>query len=181
MSVSCPLCYYDRNSDKSDFCEVCGTEINGSEILSHQLPTPTENQVISAANLSTPTMSQTLAPPTLEIAKNIGLAKLIPKQVGAPIPEFILDSERAIAGKFDPHTGPVEIDLSGFYGTENVTPQHAEIYLEEGQWKIQDLDSTTGTFIKSFGSSKYQKVTTPQNLNSGDEITIGNIRLLFQM
>jgi len=176
MSVSCPLCYYDRNPNNSEFCEVCGTEITGSKTVE----TPKEKLIMALQNSGTPTTIQTLPPPTWENPKNVGLAKLIPKQVGAPIPEFILDSERAIAGKFDPNTGPVEIDLSGFYGAENVSPQHAEIYLESGEWKIKDFGSTTGTFIKSFGASGYEKIIGPKTLNSGDEITIGNIRLLFQ-
>ena len=176
MSISCSLCYYDRNPNNSKFCEVCGTEITRSQTIE----TPKENQIIAPQNYGIPTKIQTMPPPTLEFSKNVGLAKLIPKQVGAPIPEFMLDSERAIAGKFDPNTGPVEIDLSGFYGAENVSPQHGEIYLENGEWKIKDLGSTTGTFIKSFGASGYEKIVSPKTLNSGDEITIGNIRLLFQ-
>ncbi|NEP47078.1 MAG: FHA domain-containing protein [Okeania sp. SIO2H7] len=176
MSVSCPLCYYDRNPKNSRFCEVCGTEISSIE----SLPTPIENPTNLSQNTGIPTKIPTGPPPTMEVAKNVGLAKLIPKQVGAPISEFVLDSERAIAGKFDPNTGPVEIDLSGFYGRENVSAQHAEIYREGEGWKIKDLGSTTGTFIKVFGGSGYQKVTEAQTLNSGDEITIGNIRLLFQ-
>ena len=176
MSVSCPLCYYDRNPDKSEFCEVCGTEITRSKTVK----TPKEKFIIAEKKSGIPTTIQTLPPPTLENHKNVSLAKLIPKQVGSPIPEFILDSERAIAGKFDPNNGPVEIDLSGFYGAENVSPQHAEIYLESGEWKIKDLGSATGTFIKSFGASGYEKILSPKTLNSGDEITIGNIRLLFQ-
>lgn len=177
MSVSCPLCHYDRNPKNSRFCEVCGTEITVLE----NFPTKIEEPTLPPKTISIPTNIPTSPPPTLEIAKNVGLAKLIPKQVGAPIPEFVLDSDRAIAGKFDANTGPVEIDLSGFYGTENVSPQHAQIYLEGGQWKIEDLGSTTGTFIKPFGGTGYQKITAPFSLNSGDEITIGNIRLLFQM
>ena len=176
MSVSCPLCYYDRNPQNSRFCQVCATEISSIESFS----TSIENETNLSPNTGIPTKIKTSPPPTVEFAKNIGLAKLIPKQVGAPIPEFILDSERAIAGKFDPNTGPVEIDLSGFYGIENVSPQHAEIYREGEEWKIRDLGSITGTFLKPFGGSGYQKITAPQILNSGDEITIGNIRLLFQ-
>ena len=109
-------------------------------------------------------------------------ARLIPKQVGSPLPEFILDSSNAIIGRFDPDTGPVEIDLDGFHGSETMSRKHGEIYMENGQWKIKDLGSTNGIFIKPAHMTRFgSRITTPQPLNSGDEIAIGKIRLLFQI
>ena len=33
MSITCDLCFYNRNSEKNQFCEVCGSEIRLSTTL----------------------------------------------------------------------------------------------------------------------------------------------------
>ena len=47
------------------------------------------------------------------------------------------------------------IDLEGFPGDETISRHHAEIYQEGGMWKIKDLGSTNGLFIKQAGQSKF--------------------------
>jgi pSer/pThr/pTyr-binding forkhead associated (FHA) protein len=84
-------------------------------------------------------------------------------------------------GIFDPDTGPVEIDLETFFGGETVSRNHAEIYQELGTWKIKDLGSTNGVFIKPPGQPRFSaRITIPTPLNSGDEIAFGKVRFLFQ-
>ena len=69
--------------------------------------------------------------------------------------------------------GPVDIDLESFPGNETISCQHAEIYQEGGVWKIQDLDSTNGVFIKPTGQTRFNaKITQPEIINPGDEIAI---------
>ncbi len=218
MAITCNLCFYDRNSDKNQFCEICGSEIRPSTTLfeaqekgikdreaqtflqsdetqlnlnqninqninNYPLKTPVSRNIPTSqtpiidsgqkANIS-PTNSTN---PTLI---NGTIAKLISKQVGAPITEFIIDSNNAIIGKFDPDIGPVEIDLDGFYGDETVSSTHAEIYFENNQWQIKDMGSTNGIYIKPRGKTRFgYRMNKPEILNSGDEIAIGKIRLLF--
>ena len=218
MAITCNLCFYDRNSDKNQFCEICGSEIRPSTTLfeaqekgikdreaqtflqsdetqlnlnqninqninNYPLKTPVSRNIPTSqtpiidsgqkANIS-PTNSTN---PTLI---NGTIAKLISKQVGAPITEFIIDSNNAIIGKFDPDIGPVDIDLDGFYGDETVSSTHAEIYFENNQWQIKDMGSTNGIYIKPRGKTRFgYRMNKPEILNSGDEIAIGKIRLLF--
>ena len=218
MAITCNLCFYDRNSDKNQFCEVCGSEIRPSislfeaqekGIQEQQLQTvlqPEEQSVSFHQNPNqninnypiTTSASQnipTSPPPTLEAAQKANIlpinstpathitgtiAKLIPKQVGAPIPEFIIDSNNAIIGKFDQNIGPVEIDLDGFYGDETVSSTHAEIYFENHQWQIKDMGSANGIYIKPTGKTRFgYRINKAEILNSGDEIAVGKIRLLF--
>ncbi|MGB3512404.1 MAG: FHA domain-containing protein [Microcoleaceae cyanobacterium] len=218
MVITCNLCFYDRNSNKNQFCEVCGSEIRPEitllrtqekEIKQQETQTvlqtdkqpvnfeQTTNQNINNYPSKTPisTNIPTSPPPTLEPAKKVStsptnsgnptlitgtVAKLIPKQVGAPIPEFIIDSNNAIIGKFDPDIGPVEIDLDGFYGDETVSYTHGEIYFENHQWQIKDMGSANGIYIKPTGKTRFgYRMNKPEILNSGDEIAIGKIRLLF--
>ncbi|NEP88032.1 MAG: FHA domain-containing protein [Okeania sp. SIO2C2] len=218
MAINCNVCFYDRNSDKNQFCEVCGSEIQPSITLfeagekgiqegEKQTVLQTDqqtvnfhqriNQNINNNPVTAPvyTNIQTSSPPTLETAKKAKIlpknsanptlitgtiAKLIPKQVGSPVPEFIIDSNNALIGKFDPNIGPVEIDLDGFYGDETVSSTHAEIYFENNQWQIKDMGSTHGIYIKPTGKTRFgYRTNKPEILNSGDEIAIGKIRLLF--
>ncbi|NEN88397.1 MAG: FHA domain-containing protein [Okeania sp. SIO3H1] len=222
MTINCNVCFYDRNSDKNQFCEVCGSEIQPSITLFeaaekgiqegetqtvlqtdeqpvnfHQSINQKINQNINNNPVTAPvhTNIHTSLPPSLETGEKANIlptnsanptlitgtiAKLIPKQVGSPVPEFIIDSNNALIGKFDTNIGPVEIDLDGFYGDETVSSTHAEIYFENNQWQIKDMGSTHGIYIKPTGKTRFgYRMNKPEILNSGDEIAIGKIRLLF--
>ncbi|NES08414.1 MAG: FHA domain-containing protein [Okeania sp. SIO2F4] len=214
MAITCNLCFYDRNADKNQFCEICGSEIRASTTLfeaqekgikdreaktflqsdeqqlnlnqninNYPQKTPVSTNIpTSKTPIIEPGQKANISPtnstnPTLI---NGTVAKLISKQVGAPITEFIIDSNNAIIGKFDPNIGPVEIDLDGFYGDETVSSTHAEISFENNQWQIKDMGSTNGIYIKPTGKTRFgYRINKPEILNSGDEIAIGKIRLLF--
>ncbi|MGD1807431.1 FHA domain-containing protein [Dapis sp. BLCC M126] len=214
MAITCNLCFYDRNADKNQFCEICGSEIRASTTLfetqekgiqdreaktfiqsdeqqlnlnhninNYPLKTPVSTNISTSKNqIIEDSQKANISPknPTNPTFINSTVVKLISKQVGAPITEFIIDSNNAIIGKFDPNLGPVEIDLDGFYGDETVSSTHAEIYFENNQWQIKDMGSTNGIYIKPTGKARFgYRMNKPEILNSGDEIAIGKIRLLF--
>lgn len=201
MYITCPACNYDRNPKDAQFCEACGSDLNPypapieeepeanyGNAMDVYPPPPPPTQVNPPEVWPNKTSPQPVPsypePPFVSYessASSVQTARLISKQPGSPLPEFVLDSSNAIIGRFDPDTGPVEVDLDGFYGADTISRQHGEIYIENGQWKIKDLGSTNGIFIKPVGTTRFgARITTPQPLNSGDEIAIGKIRLLFQ-
>jgi hypothetical protein len=53
--------------------------------------------------------------------------------------------------------------------------RHTRISWQGGQFVIEDLGSTNGTFVNGV------QITTPQMLNPGDSIGIGQTALVFQM
>jgi pSer/pThr/pTyr-binding forkhead associated (FHA) protein len=197
MTITCSNCGYDKNPDGSEFCDACGSELPKTSVAS---VAPT----ITSGNPTIASLAPTVVPPldpSPEIVNNIieipapsfslqptvtfpapaATARLIAKQPGNATPEFHLDSSNAIIGIFDPDTGPVDIDLEKFPDSETVSRNHAEIYQEEGVWKIKDLGSTNGVFIKACGQTRFgSRITIPQSLNSGDEVAIAKIRFLFQ-
>lgn len=205
MSMTCRACNYDRNPKGAQFCEACGTDLPQQNLLYPDNcppgepepdagntiniyppgPPPVYPEQINVQSSPAPVYrAQTNVsyniPPT--VITSGATARLIPKQAGSPVPEFILDSSSAIIGRFDPDTGPVEVDLGGFHGDETVSRHHGEIYLEGGQWKIKDLGSTNKIFIKPAGHNRFgPNITMPSTLNSGDEIAIGQVRLLFNI
>lgn len=182
MSILCTSCGYDQNPDGSEFCDACGAELSANESVSASVPVDF-SPVPEAPSFAEP---QTPPPPTSEpvpaptVSQTPATARLVAKQPNAPIPEFCLDSD-AIVGIFDPDTGPVDIDLEEFLGSETISRNHAEIYQEEGVWKIKDLGSTNGVFIKPTSQKRFgSRITTPETINSGDEVAIAKVRFLFQ-
>ncbi len=108
-------------------------------------------------------------------------AKLGVKKFGALTGDTIpLMGTYLIVGRFDPSTGPVEIDVSSLPGAEHISRRHAEIYFEDGAWKVRDLGSTNGVFVKKAGETAFSpRLQTPMTLGAGDELAFGNMVLVF--
>ena len=144
------------------------------------IPEPVSSKSVSSKSGADTIISDPVVPESTSFPSVAGVAKLTPKQAGAPILEFAIDNGTAVIGIFDPDTGPVDVDLEGFFGHETVSRNHAEIYQDGTDWKIKDLGSTNGVFIRPAGQSRFNsRVTVPTVVKSGDEIAIAKIRLLF--
>jgi pSer/pThr/pTyr-binding forkhead associated (FHA) protein len=186
MTITCPACSYENQND-SEFCEACGYELGGASASVAPTIVQSPEPILPAPAPTNGTFTPP-APPTFPSfptaptsAPSAATARLISKQPSSPTSEFLIDGSNAIIGKFDPDMGPVDVDLEGFSGDETISRNHAEIYQEGGAWKIKDLGSTNGVFIKRAGQSKFgARITVPEILNSGDEVAIAKIRFLFQ-
>lgn len=56
-------------------------------------------------------------------------------------------------------------------GDDTISTRHAQISYHHGQWWVQDLASTNGTFLNQL------TLSAPTVITSGDEIRCGNARL----
>ena len=56
---------------------------------------------------------------------------------------------------------------------ERSSRRHAEIFFEQGEWKVRDLGSRNGTFVDGL------KLEEPKTLAAGNQITVGSCRLTF--
>jgi hypothetical protein len=109
-------------------------------------------------------------------------ARLVLKRAGAPTAETFLLGERAVVGRFDPDTGPVDVDLGSFPEAVYVSRRHAELYHDaSGQWFVRDLNSSNGTFIRSGGEGSFRRITEEQTLQDGDEVAFGNAQFVFRV
>ena len=168
--ITCSACGYDQNPEDAEFCGACGAEIQPVTTVAPTVIQPT----------TPPPPPPIPAPIPAPIPTITTTAKLISKQPASPVPEFILENN-TIVGIFDQDTGPVDIDLEAFFGSETVSRNHAEIYQQSGLWQVKDLGSTNGVFIKPMGQTRFgARITTPETLNPGDEIAFGKVRFLFQ-
>jgi hypothetical protein len=199
--ITCTTCGYDQNPENAEFCNACGSELQTTIItppnitppnitppnITPPIITPPNTEPTLAPTIIQPTLPQPNYPPntttsttTTSTTTTSTNAKLICKQINARIPEFLIENN-AIVGIFDTDVGPVDIDLETFVGGETVSRNHGEIYHELGTWKVKDLGSTNGIFIKSQGQTRFSsRITIPTPLNSGDEIAFGKVIFLFK-
>lgn len=133
------------------YCELCGADQRGTLSSS---PSP-------VAVASPPTVLETNAPTTLEnLVGNL----------------YVKDGMQK--GKFYPIGGKaVTLGRDGVctiaLGGEDVSREHAKVWIAEDQVWVSDLDSTNGTFVNG------QRVTK-RALENGDEIRIGSNTLVFE-
>ena len=190
--IDCPACGAPTPAN-SEFCDTCGHAFEGLPaatplpvLISTESPLPFSPTPI-ATGLPVPSQSSAAVPPqpTFQSSTPVftlasSTARLISKQAGAPILEFKLETNNLI-GRFDSDTGPVDIDLENFSGDDTISRNHAEIYYENGQWKVKDLGSTNGIFLKTVGDARFcTRITVPTSINHGDEIALGKVCFLFQ-
>ncbi|HCR72671.1 MAG TPA: hypothetical protein DIW23_14600 [Anaerolineae bacterium] len=58
---------------------------------------------------------------------------------------------------------------------DRVSARHAQLVYHHGQWWLEDLASTNGTFLNN------SPISMPTVITSGDEIMCGNIRLTISL
>jgi hypothetical protein len=110
--------------------------------------------------------------------------RLLVKRFGALTGDEIpLLGERLIVGRFDPETGPVDVDLSSAPEAEHISRQHGELAREaNGSWMVRDLGSTNGVFVKGAAATTFgPRITAPRPLENGDEVAFGNARFIFRV
>lgn len=104
-------------------------------------------------------------------------AKLVLKRGGAETDiEFPLNPP-AIAGRFDPSIGPIDIDLGTLPEGAYVSRKHAKFTCEDGVWQVHDMGSSNGTFVLN---DDFERVETA-DLRDGQEVALGNARFVFHL
>lgn len=97
------------------------------------------------------------------------------------MPDFLIQKSPIKIGRSDPdQETTVDLELGQMPHTDTISRSHAEIYQEGGTWKIRDLNSANGIFIRPNGQSRFSpKLIQPHRLSSGDEIALGKVRFTF--
>lgn len=152
-------------------------------------PTPS-NPAETAAPVASDESSSTAVPPAVTTPPPTGAppateprGRLVAMRYGAPTGEEIpLFGQRLVVGRFDPETGPVDVDLSATAEASNISRHHGELYRDgDGQWMVRDLGSTNGIFVKGSDDASFgPRITAPRPLADGDEIAFGNARFIFR-
>ena len=98
-------------------------------------------------------------PPASQAQAVTAGARLTLRRGGALSQEvFSLGIGPSIIGRFDPETGPVDLDLGPLPEAVYVSRHHAEIWCDaSGQWFVKDLGSGNGTFVCAAGERPVQE------------------------
>src|SRR5579884_2850771 len=202
MTVRCSLGH--ENPDGSAFCDECGEPLAAAApaatATADASPQPADAQsagtqvcpncgavspageafcsncgsMLSGASASAPAAAAVTTPADVSAAP--APARLI---VEADNQEFDLSGkDNILIGREDAVSNIFpEIDLTPHGGEEGgVSRQHARIFVENGQYMIEDENSTNFTFLNR------QKLApkTPTPLHDNDEIKLGRVLLRFK-
>jgi hypothetical protein len=155
-TLTCPSCGATNAAGES-FCSNCGAPLQGT-------PAPT-----------VPTMA-----PVVEQAEAPAPAGLHARLlVEADNQEFDLSGkDNVVIGREDPASNIYpDIDLTPHGGEEGgVSRKHARIFVQNGQYMVEDQDSTNFTFV----NRQRLAARTPTPLNDNDELRLGRVLLRFK-
>lgn len=139
---------------------------NGSRSPSGSVPELAANKVGAAANLSSSFGDQPRAKLVIEHGRSAGK-------------QFKLSDTESQIGRWDADGGVFpDVDLDTDDPEAKVSRRHARITVREGQYFLEDLGSTNGTFVNR------GKRLAPGNrhlLKDGDEIIVGKTFLRFHL
>ena len=92
---------------------------------------------------------------------------------------FMLSSADSQIGRWDADGGIFpDVDLDSDDPEAKVSRRHARITMNDGNYFLEDLGSTNGTFVNR---GKRLPPGTLQRLNDGDEIIVGKTFLRFRL
>lgn len=160
MSIRCSQGH--DNPDGSAFCDECGerlTEQSGVAVADAQQPIATPAPVLSSSPVAV------AAVPKLVVQADNAAFDLAGKS------EVLIGREDPISNIYP------DIDLTPHGGEEGgVSRLHAKLFINSGQYLVEDQNSTNFTFINR------QKLApkTPTPIKDGDELRLGRVIMKFQ-
>ncbi|MDQ6660288.1 MAG: FHA domain-containing protein [Chloroflexota bacterium] len=171
---TCPSCGAANPAGEA-FCSNCGVSMMGAPAAvgtnpaSAMPPDAVSDPMVSSSSSSSAAPTATAAPAGLH-------ARLI---VEADNQEFDLSGkDNVMIGREDAVSNIFpDVDLTPHGGEEGgVSRLHARIFVENGQYMIEDENSTNFTFVN------HQKLAgkTPTPLHDNDEIKLGRVLLRFK-
>lgn len=106
-------------------------------------------------------------------------AKLVIERGKSAGKQFLLNAAESQIGRWDADGGVFpDVDLDTDDPEAKVSRRHARVTFRDGQYFLEDLGSTNGTFVNR---GKRLSPGTRQSLNDGDEIIVGKTFLRFRL
>ena len=106
-------------------------------------------------------------------------AKLVIERGKSAGKQFLLSAAESQIGRWDADGGVFpDVDLDTDDPEAKVSRRHARVTFRDGQYFLEDLGSTNGTFINR---GKRLSPGTRQSLKDGDEIIVGKTFLRFRL
>lgn len=191
--IKCQVCGTE-NLERSQFCDECGSALrtsqsNGTETDSQEFKTRiAEKPAFHSANVTSigvPAIideSDELTDVKSERTgyKTSGVhATLTIERGDSTGTEFPLSAEESYIGRWDADNGVFpDVDLDAYDSEAKVSRRHSRIIYKAGNYLVEDLGSTNGTYINR---GRRLIPGNPQPLRNGDEIIVGKIFLRFNI
>jgi len=186
------------NLDTSQFCDECGTKLVRFQQDAAQAPlyvpplTETPPSVAVAIEPPPPRAAQVTSvgiPPLNGVVDAVAdvrtsqpggaamNAKLVIERGDGPGTEFRIVGTESIIGRWDADNGVFpDVDLDSHDSEAKVSRRHARIRLQDGNYIIEDLGSTNGTYVNR---GRRLLPGMAQVINDGDEVIVGKTFLRF--
>ena len=190
--TACQRCNTE-NLEGSQYCDECGAQLAPARLFENLLndgvPTPvpneSENGVSSSHSNRSPagfTGKETQIWQKAgagAVVATAGHAKLVIERGRSAGKQFLLNEEESQIGRWDADGGIFpDVDLDADDPEAKVSRRHARIVLRAGQYFIEDLGSTNGTFINR---GRRLLPGDRQPLHDGDELIVGKTFLRFHI
>lgn len=163
MSIRCSQGH--DNPDGSAFCDECGERLTGQSGVSVADAQPMQTAAPAAPAASAASPVAVAAAPKLIVQADNAAFDLAGKS------EVLIGREDPISNIYP------DIDLTPHGGEEGgVSRLHAKLFINSGQYLVEDQNSTNFTFINR------QKLApkTPTPIKDGDELRLGRVIMKFQ-
>ncbi|HKP36289.1 MAG TPA: FHA domain-containing protein [Pyrinomonadaceae bacterium] len=185
--ITCERCG-TQNLDGSRYCDECGAAMwlagkpsrpgtpgNGAAGQSNkEIPA-------TMARVATPSVSAVASQPSapVVIADRNAPAALVIERGNSAGKQFPLSPQESNIGRWDADGGVFpDVDLDSDDPEAKVSRRHARISFRDGQYAIEDLGSTNGTFVNR---GRRLKPGERHPLKDGDEIIVGKTFLRFRL
>lgn len=169
-------------SDSAGYTVDFGNEFGGDNAVATPVNADESNYELSASEPSVVLdKSEPVVTPTPVAATPTDTAHITLRRGGALTSETFRFASGAVVGRFDPDSGPVDVDLAPLPEASYVSRHHAEFRRDGGndKWFVKDMGSSNGTFWRAGGAGAFSRLSGEQELIAGDEISLGNARFEF--
>jgi hypothetical protein len=189
--ITCERCKTE-NLDGSQYCDECGAALRPNSNsrasapgnVSHFKPDG-DGQNGSRAPVPAPQPEAAgKAAAAVNLSSSHGPsdkphAKLVIERGKSAGKQFLLSAAESQIGRWDADGGVFpDVDLDTDDPEAKVSRRHARVTFRDGQYFLEDLGSTNGTFVNR---GKRLSPGTRQSLNDGDEIIVGKTFLRFRL
>jgi hypothetical protein len=189
--ITCERCKTE-NLDGSQYCDECGAALrpnsksraSGSGTVAQFKPDgdgqngsrkPVPAAQPEAAGKASAAMNLSSSHGSSDKAH----AKLVIERGKSAGKQFLLSAAESQIGRWDADGGVFpDVDLDTDDPEAKVSRRHARVTFRDGQYFLEDLGSTNGTFVNR---GKRLSPGTRQSLNDGDEIIVGKTFLRFRL
>lgn len=184
--ITCDRCKTE-NLDGSQYCDECGAPLRPAPPSGSYRGAVASDNGQNGAHTPAPSKNPEFAAGRVSSGLNLGSlaararphARLVIEKGRSSGKQFPLSDNESQIGRWDADAGIFpDVDLDTDDPEAKVSRRHARITLTNGQYFLEDLGSTNGTFINR---GKRLPPGQRQALCDGDEIIVGKTFLRFHI